>query len=374
MSYTFPSYDLLEKYNMETKFTDREYVKQIQKEFGDALNAYNVKAKIVDTRMTPFSIQFDVMPDQGVSVKTIKNLRADFEYCMASPVEINAQGETQFTVGIAIKGLVRPTIGLRYILESDEFQNNEMEIPIAAGMDVLGRNFVFDLAVTPHLLIAGTTGSGKSVFLNDIILSILYSRTPDEVKLIMVDPKLVELSAYRDIPHLATNVIYDSEKAIAAMEWLDQEMMDRYNKFAEVGVKKIDDYNSIVDEDKKLPRLVIIIDEYMEMMYKAPKRLEELIAHLARLARAAGIHLILATQRPSSDVITSSIKANIPCRASFTVVDWRESKTILDRTGAERLLGSGDMLYSSTDSNIPIHAQSAYVSYEEVDRVVAAVR
>ncbi|MBQ6407074.1 MAG: DNA translocase FtsK, partial [Butyrivibrio sp.] len=263
---------------------------------------------------------------------------------------------------------------LRDIMETEEFKNAGCEIPIAAGMDVLGKPFVFDLVEAPHLLVAGTTGSGKSVFLNDIILSILYTKTPREVQLVMIDPKMVELGAYRGIPHLYMPIINDSYKALSAMETVDKEMMRRYELFSSLGVKTIDDYNKQVAEEAKLPRIVIIIDEYMEMMYSAPDNLESLVERISRLARAAGVHLVMATQRPSSDVITPNIKANLPCRASFTVIDWRESKTILDRTGAERLLGNGDMLFSTSGASVPIHAQAAYVDYDEVDQVIDALK
>ena len=219
----------------------------------------------------------------------------------------------------------------------------------------------------------GTTGSGKSTFLNDIVLSLIYTKAPEDVRFLMIDPKGVELTAYNSTPYMLMPVITDSVKALSAMKWVDDEMRKRYNTFSGYGVKNIESYNEAVPVENRLPRIVVIVDEYMEMMFQAPKELEMYITSLSRLARASGIHLVLATQRPSSDVITSDIKANIPCRASFTVVDWRESKTILDRTGAERLLGNGDMLYSAAESSIPIHAQASYVSYEEVDRVIESI-
>jgi len=374
MAYKFPSIELLELHNTKNKFTDREYVQAMAEELATTLDSFKVKARITDVRMTPFAVLFDVMPDPGVSVKTFRNLRTDLEVHMASPVEIASIGEQKYTIGLAIKTWDRPTIGLREIMESNDFKNGGYELPIAAGMDVLGKPFSFDLAQTPHLLVAGTTGSGKSVFLNDVIMSLIYTKTPDELKLVMIDPKIVELSSYNGIPHLIMPVVYDSKKALSAMQWIDNEMMHRYEVFAQIGVKNIESFNSRVPDADKVPRIVVIIDEYMEMMFEAPKELEEMINRIARLARAAGIHLVMATQRPSSDVITNNIKANIPCRASFTVVDWRESKTILDRTGAERLLGNGDMLFSAADSAVPIHAQAALVTYDEIDRVIAAIR
>ncbi len=372
MGYQFPDPDLLEYHNTKNRFTDREYVQAMAEELSSVLESFKVRGKITDVRMTPFAVLFDIMPDVGVSVKSFRNLRVDLEVHMASPVEIVGMGEGKYTIGLAIKNWDRPLVGFRDILCCKEFKENQCVLPIAAGMDVLGKPFFFDLATTPHLLVAGTTGSGKSTFLNDIIMSILYTKTPDEVKFIMIDPKLVELNAYNDLPHMLTKVIQNSGKALDALRWVDEEMMRRYDLFAAKGVKDIEAYNKL--EIERIPRIVIIVDEYMEMMFQAPKGLEEYIKRLSRLARAAGLHLVLATQRPSADVITGGIKANIPCRASFTVVDWRESKTILDRTGAERLLGNGDMLFSAAESAIPIHAQAAYISYDEVDRVIATMK
>lgn len=373
MGYRFPSLDLLKFYNPKNNFTNREYVQAMGEELSSVLESFKVKCRITDIRMTPFAVLFDVMPDPGVSVKTFRNLRVDLEVHMASPVEIVSIGDKKYTIGLAIKNWVRPTIGLRDILESEDFRRNECILPIAAGMDVLGKPFIFDLAATPHLLVAGTTGSGKSTFLNDIVMSIVYTKAPEDVRFLMIDPKGVELTAYNNIPYMLMPVITESGKALAAMKWVDEEMRRRYNTFSGYGVKTIEAYNAAVPADSRLPRIVVVVDEYMEMMFHAPKDLEMYIASLSRLARASGIHLVLATQRPSSDVITSDIKANIPCRASFTVVDWRESKTILDRTGAERLLGNGDMLFSAADSSVPIHAQASYVSYEEVDQVIASI-
>lgn len=373
MGYRFPSLDLLKFYNPKNNFTNREYVQAMGEELSSVLESFKVKCRITDIRMTPFAVLFDVMPDPGVSVKTFRNLRVDLEVHMASPVEIVSIGDKKYTIGLAIKNWVRPTIGLRDILESEDFRKNECILPIAAGMDVLGKPFIFDLSATPHLLVAGTTGSGKSTFLNDIVMSIVYTKAPEDVRFLMIDPKGVELTAYNNIPYMLMPVITESGKALAAMKWVDEEMRRRYNTFSGYGVKTIEAYNAAVPADSRLPRIVVVVDEYMEMMFHAPKDLEMYIASLSRLARASGIHLVLATQRPSSDVITSDIKANIPCRASFTVVDWRESKTILDRTGAERLLGNGDMLFSAADSSVPIHAQASYVSYEEVDQVIASI-
>ena len=373
MEYNFPSLELLKYYNPKNDFTNREYVQNMGKKLAAVFESFKINCKITETRMTPFAVLFDVMPDPGVSVKTFRNLRLDLEVHMTLPIEIVSTGDQKYTVGVALKNWERPVIGLRDIMNTKAFKDNKYILPVAAGMNVLGEPFVFDLATTPHLLVAGTTGSGKSTFLNDIILSILYTRTPEEVNFIMIDPKGVELNAYRPIPHMAKSIVRTPDKALKVFKWVDKEMVNRYDKFAALGVKNIDDFNNKVPKTEKLPRIVIIVDEYMEMMFEASKEVEEYIKRLSRLARASGMHLVLATQRPSSDVITGAIKANIPCRASFTVVDWRESKTIIDRTGAERLLGNGDMLFSLAESAVPVHCQAAYVSYDEVDKVIEAV-
>ncbi len=365
-----PSTELLEYHNEHTKFSDREFVKALGERLSEIFQAYKVDAVIRDCRMTPVSAVYDVIPGAGVSIKSFRSIRDELQLWLASPVEIMEVGEELYTIGVAIKDWYgASTVGLREMLECDEFHNTGYELPVAAGVNVQGKPFVFDIAESTHLLVAGTTGSGKSVFLNDIIMSILYTKTADEVKFIMIDPKQVELNSYNVLPHMLLPVVSNTDKALSTMEWLVNIMDERFEILAEASVKKIEDYNAKAPE--KLFRILVVVDEYMEMMFKAPKKLEDLIAKIARRGRAAGIHLVLATQRPTADVITTGIKANIPCRASFTVVDGRESKTIIDRTGAERLLGNGDMLFSAADASVPVHAQAAYVTSEEVDRVVA---
>lgn len=373
MTYQFPSIDLLDDRTIQNDFMDPDYVQEMAGELAFTLESFGVDVRITGAKMTPYAVMFDVVPATGVSIRTIQNLRVDLELHMASPVEITRQGEQQYTVGISVKKLQRPIIGLKEILRSEEFEEIRRKphsLPVAAGMDVLGKPFCFDLSETPNLLVAGTTGSGKSVFLSDIILSLLFTRTPEEVSMYMVDQKIVELIFYNGIPHLKMPVVVDRKESLTLMRTVDEEMDRRFRLFAEKRVKTLESYNEKVDPSERLPQIVVVIDEYMEMMFDAPKELEALIARIASRSRVCGCHLILATQRPSSDVITSSIKARIPCRASFTVVDWRESKTILDRTGAERLLGSGDMLYSIGDSILPVHCQASFVSDAEVDKVI----
>ncbi len=373
MKYEFPDINRLQYHNSKNKFTDEVFVKDLSERLRATLDDFGVKAEVTGYRMNPCAVLFDVVPEMGVAVKEFRHLRLEMEYYLASPVEIVNIGEKQFTIGIAVKNLERPVIGLRDIMESDAFRNNDYILPIACGMNVTGTPFVFDLAATPHILVAGTTGSGKSTFLNSIILSIIYTKTPSEVQFIMIDPKRVEFECYNQIPFMANRVISDPLDAIDVLKWVDSEMMHRYDLLSEYGVKNIDSYNEKVSGDDKLPRIVIIVDEYMDMMISAPKELENQIKRLARLARASGIHLVLATQRPSAKVITSDIKANIPCRGSFTVVDGRESRSIIDRTGAERLLGNGDMLFSTSDSGEPKHIQACYVSYNEIDSVIHSI-
>lgn len=373
MAYQFPSVDLLMDRTINNEFMDPDYVQEMSNELAFTLKSFGVDVEITGVKMTPYAVMFDAVPAEGVSVKTIRRLHADLELHMASPVEITSQGDKQYTIGISVKKLQRPIIGLREILKTPDFEavvKKPHSLPVAAGMDVLGKPFCFDLSETPNLLVAGTTGSGKSVFLNDIILSLLFTRTPEEVNLYMVDQKIVDLIFYNGVPHLKMPVVVEKKKSLELMRQVDAEMDRRFQLFAAKRVKNIDAYNEVVSVEERLPRQVIVIDEYMEMMFDAPKELEAIIAKIASRARATGTHLILATQRPSTDVITNAIKSRIPCRASFTVVDWRESKTILDRTGAERLLGSGDMLYSIGDSALPVHCQAAYVSDNEVDIII----
>ena len=372
MGYNKPPITLLNYHNGKSKCEDPVYAEDLAHKVSANLQAFKVEGTVSNIRMSPFAVSLDIIPDFGVSIKSFKSLRQDLEVQLGFPIEIVSIGEEKFTICIAVKTWDRPMVGLREVMESDEFTNSDALIPVATGMDVLGRSFVFDLAATPHLLVAGATGSGKSVFLNDLILSILFKKSPDEVKLILFDPKKVEFGPYERIPHLLFDPISTTKEAHWAFQWTEDEMLKRYQKFSEIGVKDIDGYNEKAGE--KLPRIVVIIDEYMEMMFESPKEMEEIVTRLTRLARAAGIHLVLSTQRATSNVITSAIKANIPCRASFTMVDARETKTITDRTGTERLLGEGDMLFSASDASGSSHIQTAYVSYKEIDDVIDYVR
>ena len=268
-------------------------------------------------------------------------------------------------------------VGLREVIESDSFKNNNSKLSVALGKDIAGSAVIADIAKMPHVLIAGSTGSGKSVCINTIVTSMIYNSKPSEVKLIMVDPKVVELSVYNGIPHLLIPVVTDPKKAAGALAWAVQEMDDRYNKFAEKGVRDLKGYNKAVEKDGtsgKLPQIVIIVDELADLMMVAAKDVEEAICRLAQKARAAGMHLVIATQRPSVDVITGLIKANVPSRIAFAVSSQIDSRTILDQVGAEKLLGKGDMLFFPAGASKPTRVQGAFVSDEEVEQIVDFVK
>jgi S-DNA-T family DNA segregation ATPase FtsK/SpoIIIE len=367
MEYNYPI-EILNSDSHGGTFSDELYVRELADRLTSCMNSFKIHAEIVSCHTTPLTAVFELKLQSGTSVKQIKNRRADIELALACPLEMmmNVAGKT--TIRIAAKTLHRPIFGLRGLLEDERFLKAKSKLTAAVGIDLTGDRLYIDVAETPHMLIAGTTGSGKSVFIDNILMSILYRASPEDVRFLMIDPKKVELGPYNGIPHLIGNVVYDTETAFASVLAIEDEMMHRFEKFTTVGARDIDTY--ISSSGEKIPHIVIVIDEYMEMMMEAPKDFEESIARITRLGRAAGVHIIIATQRATSKIITSRIKANIPCRASFTMVDGRESKTILDRTGAERLLGNGDMIYSIGDDMIPIHAQTAYISDKEVFGII----
>ena len=321
-----------------------------------------------------------MQPEQGVKVSRIVSLSDDIKLNLAAAdIRIEAPIPGKAAVGIEVPNAENSAVALRDLLESDEFQNHKSRLAFATGKDIGGKVVVSDIAKMPHLLIAGATGSGKSVCINTLIMSILYKAHPDDVKLIMIDPKVVELSVYNGIPHLFIPVVTDPKKAAGALNWGVAEMTDRYNKFAEFGVRDLAGYNKkiealadIEDENKpkKLPQIVIIVDELADLMMVAPGEVEDSICRLAQLARAAGIHLIIATQRPSVNVITGLIKANMPSRIAFSVTSNVDSRTIIDMAGAEKLLGKGDMLFYPQGYQKPARVQGAFVSDEEVSDVV----
>ncbi|MCL0100231.1 DNA translocase FtsK [Peptococcaceae bacterium] len=340
------------------------------------MKSFGIDVKVLQALRGPAVTKFEVQPPVGVKVSRILNLANDIALSMAvSDVRIEAPIPGKSVIGIEVPNKKIYTVRFRCLLESKEFVQAKSCLTIALGQDISGKSVVADLAKMPHLLIAGATGSGKSVFLNTLICSLLFKAAPHEVKLLMIDPKMVELAAYNGIPHLAYPVVTDPKKATAALRWAVREMEKRYNLFSSAGVRDIKKYNNLFKaqneiKGQQLPFIVIIIDELADLMMVAPADVEDAICRLAQMARAAGIHLVIATQRPSVDVITGLIKANIPSRISFAVSSQVDSRTILDVPGAEKLLGRGDMLFYPVGAQKPIRVQSAYLSDKEVEKLV----
>lgn len=349
----------------------------------DTLKSFNVNVQMGAVTCGPTVTRYELFPEQGVRVNKITNLADDLKLSLAAQsIRIEAPIPGKSAVGIEVPNPEPGSVGFRELLESEEFTKSKSPVTFAVGKDIGGKIIITDIAKMPHLLIAGATGSGKSVCINTLIMSILYKADPDDVKLIMIDPKVVELSVYNGIPHLFCPVVTDPKEASAALNWAVREMMDRYNKFTELGVRNITGYNKKIKtvEDPeaagyvKMPSLVIIVDEFADLMMVASKEVEDAVCRLAQLARAAGIHLVLATQRPSVNVITGIIKANIPSRIAFSVSSAIDSRTILDKSGAEKLIGKGDMLFFPSGYSEPVRVQGAFVSDKEVSDVVEFLR
>ena len=342
------------------------------------LYSFGVQAKVENVSVGPAITRYELKPAEGVRVSKIANLADDIALNLAAEtIRIEAPIPGKQAVGIEVPNKQKEMVPLRDVLESDEFENNKSKLSVALGKDVAGNPVIADIAKMPHVLIAGSTGSGKSVCINTIITSIVYHAKPSEVKLVMVDPKVVELSVYNGIPHLLIPVVTDPKKAAGALAWAVQEMDNRYNLFAEKGVRDLKGYNKAIEHEQEngiLPQIVIIIDELADLMMVAAKEVEESICRLAQKARAAGMHLVIATQRPSVDVITGLIKANIPSRIAFAVSSQVDSRTILDSIGAEKLLGKGDMLYFPTGAPKPSRVQGAFVSDDEVEKIVDFIK
>ncbi|MDV4151269.1 DNA translocase FtsK [Clostridium sp. AL.422] len=377
--YIHPSTKLL-NINSKTKLKSedkKELIENAGKLVG-ILNDFGVDAKVIQVTKGPSVTRFELQPSPGVKVSKIVNLQDDIALGLAaSGVRMEAPIPGKAAIGIEVPNDKQTAVFLREVLDSDEFINTNKKLAFALGKDIAGKCVVGDLATMPHMLIAGATGSGKSVCINTLIVSLLYKYSPKEVKLLMVDPKVVELSVYNGIPHLLIPVVTDPKKAAAALNWAVNEMNKRYKLFAEAAVRNIESYNALFDKgliEEKLPYTVIIVDELADLMMACPNDVEDYICRLAQMARAAGMHLIIATQRPSVDVITGVIKANIPSRISFAVSSGIDSRTILDQTGAEKLLGKGDMLYYPIGENKPIRVQGAFISEEEVEKVVSFIK
>ena len=345
------------------------------------LKSFGVETRVVDISRGPTVTRYELQPCAGVKISKITNLADDIALNLAAAgVRIEAPIPNKAAVGIEVPNKASAVVGVREIIESTAFVASKSKLTVAMGRDIGGNVVVADIAKMPHGLIAGATGSGKSVCINSIIMSILYKASPEDVKLLMIDPKVVELGVYNGIPHLLIPVVTDPRKAAGALGWAVSEMEQRYKMFADRNVRDIDGYNRMVEtlvdepEVKKMPHVVIIIDELADLMMTAPREVEDSINRIAAKARAAGMHLLIATQRPSVDVVTGVIKANIPSRIAFAVSSQIDSRTILDGAGAEKLLGRGDMLFSPIGSTKPKRVQGCFVSDEEVEKVASFVK
>ena len=377
-NYIFPSIELLKTSEKKALKGGTKALTETANKLQRTLYSFGVQAKVENVSVGPAITRYELKPAEGVRVSKIANLADDIALNLAAEtIRIEAPIPGKQAVGIEVPNKEKEMVPLRDVIESDEFQNNKSKLSVALGKDVAGSVTIADIAKMPHVLIAGSTGSGKSVCINTIITSIIYNAKPSEVKLVMVDPKVVELSVYNVIPHLLIPVVTDPKKAAGALAWAVQEMDDRYNKFAEKGVRDLKGYNNAIESEGgfgKLPQIVIIIDELADLMMVAAKDVEDSICRLAQKARAAGMHLVIATQRPSVDVITGLIKANVPSRIAFAVSSQVDSRTILDQVGAEKLLGKGDMLFFPAGSSKPSRVQGAFVSDEEVEKIVNFVK
>ena len=378
--YVFPDLRLLKKGDPRKTGDSRQHLQEMSARLQRTLETFGVNARVTNVVCGPSVTQYEIHPEMGVKVSKIVNLADDIKLNLAVPdIRIEAPIPGKAAIGIEVPNKENVTVAFRDLVESKEFQNHPSKISFCVGKDIAGNVIVADIAKMPHLLIAGATGSGKSVCINTIIMSILYKADPSEVKLIMIDPKVVELSVYNNIPHLLIPVVTDPKKAAGALHWAVAEMTERYNKFAEYGVRDIKGYNKKVesvqelpgeDKPRKMTQIVVIVDELADLMMVAPGDVEDAICRLAQLARAAGIHLIIATQRPSVNVITGLIKANMPSRIAFSVTSGVDSRTILDMNGAEKLLGKGDMLFYPQGYSKPLRVQGAFVTDKEVSDVV----
>ena len=379
--YKFPTLNLLKKGSNKSQGDSDAYLRKTAQKLQEVLHNFGVNVTVTNVSCGPTVTRYELQPEMGVKVSKIVGLADDIKLNLATPdIRIEAPIPGKAAVGIEVPNKENSTVMLRDLLQSEEFQKAKSKLSFAVGKDIAGKTVVADIARMPHLLIAGATGSGKSVCINTLIISILYKASPDEVKLIMIDPKVVELSIYNGIPHLFIPVVTDPKKAAGALNWAVQEMTNRYNTFAEYGVRNLNEYNKKAEqireaggaeeEPVKMPQIIIIVDELADLMMVAPGEVEDAICRLAQLARAAGIHLIIATQRPSVNVITGLIKANMPSRIAFSVSSGVDSRTILDMNGAEKLLGKGDMLFYPQGYQKPARLQGAFVSDDEVSAVV----
>ena len=370
--YHFPSLDILAK--GKGSQSNGEEVAQNAMMLENVLSNFGITAKVVNATQGPTVTRYEIEPAPGVKVSRIVNLTDDIALNLAAQhIRMEAPIPGKSAIGIEVPNKTTEAVHLRDVLDCSDFKDARGGIPVGLGKDIAGKPVITDLAKMPHLLVAGTTGSGKSVCVNTLISSILFSRKPEEVKLLLIDPKMVELSIYNGIPHLMAPVVTDMKKAAAVLRWAVREMEARYKAFAASGKRDIKSYNE-AHPKAAMPLIVLIIDELADLMMTAPDDIEESISRLAQMARAAGIHMVLATQRPSVNVITGSIKANVPSRISFAVGSQIDSRTILDMAGAEKLLGKGDMLFAPIGANKPIRVQGAFISDDEVEKLVEFVK
>ena len=376
--YEYPPIELLSKGEKKTIKGGAKALTDIATKLQKTLYSFGVQAKVENVSVGPAITRYELKPAEGVRVSKIANLADDIALNLAAEtIRIEAPIPGKQAVGIEVPNSEKETVHFRDVVESDDFQDNKSKLSVALGKDVAGNMAIADIAKMPHALIAGATGSGKSVCINTIIASIIYKAKPSEVKLVMIDPKVVELSVYNGIPHLLIPVVTDPKKAAGALAWAVQEMDNRYNVFAQKGVRDLKGYNALVEKEEgtgQLPQIVIIIDELADLMMVAAKDVEDSICRLAQKARAAGMHLVIATQRPSVDVITGIIKANIPSRMAFAVSSQVDSRTILDQVGAEKLLGKGDMLFYPAGAPKPVRIQGAFIDDSEVEKIVDFVK
>ncbi|TYW22233.1 DNA translocase FtsK [Listeria monocytogenes] len=376
-NYEFPSFSLL--HPPVSKREDDSWLQMQQEMLDETLENFNVQASVVNRTQGPAVTRFEVQPEKGVKVSKITNLTDDIKLNLAAKdIRIEAPIPGKSTVGIEIPNQTSRPVMLSELMNTEAFQSSTSPLTAALGLDISGTPIITDLQKMPHGLIAGATGSGKSVCINSLLVSLLYKATPDQLKLLLIDPKMVELAPYNRIPHLVSPVITDAKAATVALKWAVEEMERRYQLFSHTGVRNMEKYNEYASHPdhtgEKLPYILIVIDELADLMMVAPNDVEESISRIAQKARACGIHMIVATQRPSVDVITGLIKANIPTRVSFSVSSQIDSRTILDASGAEKLLGKGDMLFLPSGASKPVRLQGTFVSDEEIDAVVAHVR
>ncbi|MBX6395315.1 MAG: DNA translocase FtsK, partial [Alicyclobacillaceae bacterium] len=376
-AYELPSLELLSPPSGTRNGSDLRDVAANARKLEQTLESFGVQAKVIQAYRGPAVTRYEVQPAVGVKVSRIVSLADDLALALAAPdIRMEAPIPGKSAIGIEVPNREIAVIPLREVLETQDFQKAPSLLTLALGRDISGSPVVADLAKMPHLLIAGATGSGKSVCVNSIIVSLLFRATPDQVKMVMIDPKMVELGVYSGLPHLMAPVVTDMRKAAATLKKVVQEMESRYTLFAREGVRDIERYNELAEKlgRQRLPYIVVLVDELSDLMMVAPGDVEDAICRLAQMARAAGIHLIVATQRPSVDVITGLIKANIPSRIAFAVSSQADSRTILDMGGAEKLLGRGDMLFFPVGAPKPVRVQGAFVSETEVERVVEAIK